>query len=304
LVVALGACGGRAPQTSGRADDVRVVRVGGVQARVPAGWHVRWAPLTGVVSPVQRLVVSSFAIPPGLAGGCAPSKALAAMPPGGGLLFMFEYRGPTRHDLDGVPARPAHFRLDRRTLLPYECLGRSYMVRFRDHRRVLQAHVYLGRRAGSGVRRAILAVLDSLRIAPPAPRSAAVWVPPRRVLARAPTMGVACPRPNRFACDRVGLAVWLRRPAVAVEARIGERPLRLDDAEWSGALRHGRRRMFAGFLQPAGLLAGPLRLHADDGPGRWVGHRAVRAGVELLIERSPRRFVRTSLSVPLAAGWG
>jgi hypothetical protein len=62
--------------------------------------------------------------------------------------------------------------------------------------------------------------------------------------------------------------------------------------------------MVAGFLHPAGLLRGPLALPSDDGPGRWIGRRPVVAGVGLTIERPSGAFVRTSLRVRLAAGWG
>jgi hypothetical protein len=33
-----------------------------------------------------------------------------------------------------------------------------------------------------------------------------------------PYVGVACPTANSIACDRVGLAIWLRRPAARVNA--------------------------------------------------------------------------------------
>ena len=79
------------------------------------------------------------------------------------------------------------------------------------------------------------------------------------LLSRDPYMGVSCRIPNSFACDRVGLAVWLREPAARVEAAIAGRELELDDPEWSGPAEHGERRMFAGFLQPAGLIDGPCR---------------------------------------------
>ena len=42
--------------------------------------------------------------------------------------------------------------------------------------------------------------------------------------AQDPSMGVACHVPNWIGCDRVGLAVWLRRPAIAVSATIPARP--------------------------------------------------------------------------------
>jgi hypothetical protein len=79
-------------------------------------------------------------------------------------------------------------------------------------------------------------------------------------------MGVSCRTPNSFACDRVGLAVWLREPAVRVDAAIADQELEPDDPEWSGPAEDGERRMFAGFLQPAGLIDGPLQLTPDAGP--------------------------------------
>ncbi|MDX6639090.1 MAG: hypothetical protein QOF12_101 [Solirubrobacteraceae bacterium] len=220
--------------------------------------------------------------------GCGPATAVREMPADGALLFMFEYRGPTRRDVQGWPRRPRRFVLDRRTLGTYECLGRSYMVRFADRRRVFQAHIYLGRDASGATRRRILGVLDSLRVGAPSPRAAAVWIAPSRLLSKTPYLGVACRAPNSVACDRVGLAVWLRQPAISVAARIDLRRMRLDDPRWSGPIRHGTRRLFAGFLHPAGLLR----------------KGEVDAGVELTIRLGPRRFVRTSLVVPLAPGWG
>jgi hypothetical protein len=165
---------------------------GGLAARIPAGWHVTGRPLTGVASPLQRLVVSSFVVRQRSPdGGCRPSTALREMPADGALLFMFEYRGPTRRDVRGWPRRPRRFVLDPRTLGTYECLGRSYMVRFADHRRVFQAHIYLGRHAGGATRRRILGVLDSLRVGALSPRAAAVWIAPSRLLSKTPYLGVA-----------------------------------------------------------------------------------------------------------------
>jgi hypothetical protein len=50
---------------------------------------------------------------------------------------------------------------------------------------------------------------------------------PAAIFAQDPYMGVACPTPNSIACDRVGLSVWLARPAI-VTATIAGEPLRLD----------------------------------------------------------------------------
>jgi hypothetical protein len=307
LVAGCGATRGPAPASAPKATGAWTwtSRDARLTARVPRGWRVSAQPLTAVSSPVQRLVVTSFPMRRRTPDpGCGPAAALRQMPAGGALLFLFEYRGPTRHDVAREPPRPRHFRLDPRTLATYECLGRSYMVRFRDHGRVLQGHVYLGAGAGARTRRSVLGVLDSLHVDRPAPRAAAVWVPPGHVLAETPSLGVACRVPNSLACDRVGLAVRLRAPAVAVSATIDGRPLELDDPDWSGPARAGRRRVLAGFLHPAGLLSGPLAPQADDGPGRWVGRHEVEAGVGLTIEVTPARYVRTSMRVRLAPGWG
>lgn len=124
------------------------------------------------------------------------------------------------------------------------------------------------------------------------------------ILSREPYMGVSCPEANTYACDRVGLAVWLAEPAVSVNAAIEGRALALDDPEWSGAAREDGRRMFAGFLQPAGLVDGPLALTDDDGPGRWIGREPVSATVDLEIVRAGGQVEQTQRDVRLSAGWG
>jgi hypothetical protein len=129
-------------------------------------------------------------------------------------------------------------------------------------------------------------------------------VPADEVLSRDPYMGVSCPTPNSFECDRVGLTVWLREPAVRVEAEIAGRELELDDPEWSEPREDGARRMFAGFLQPAGLIDGPLEVTADAGSDRWIGRDPVSASVDLRIERADGTTTVTTLDVGLSPGWG
>jgi hypothetical protein len=48
-----------------------------------------------------------------------------------------------------------------------------------------------------------------------------------------PYMGVSCGVANSIACDRIGLTVWLRRPARAVTAMIAGSAFRLDNPTWS-----------------------------------------------------------------------
>jgi len=118
-----------------------------------------------------------------------------------------------------------------------------------------------------------------------------------RLLAGDPYLGVSCAMPNSIACDRVGLAVWLKRPASRVTAEIDGRRFALDDPEASA-----RPEMFAGYLQPAGLRDGDLRVPARAGD-RWFGAGDVSARVRLWVAAGGRtRTVR--VEVPLRAGWG
>jgi hypothetical protein len=142
----------------------------------------------------------------------------------------------------------------------------------------------------------------------PATTSSAALTAPGRVFSQSPYMGVACPVANSIACDRVGLAVWLRRPAVAVTATIAGAPLKLN---WGGdrspgfALRHDPtpRTAFDGFLQPAGIVA-RLRVKPEPGTSTWLGSGTPTPFVALRIDYGHGRIVLTRLRLPLSAGWG
>jgi len=140
---------------------------------------------------------------------------------------------------------------------------------------------------------------------PPLPRAAskAGGASVKEILRRDPYMGVSCRVPNSFACNRVGLAVWLREPAVRVRAAIAGRAFSLDDPQWSGRAQH-ERRTFAGFLQPAGLIDGPLQVTPDAGPDRWIGREPVSAPVKLWIVRDHGPPITTTVHVRLMPGWG
>jgi hypothetical protein len=126
---------------------------------------------------------------------------------------------------------------------------------------------------------------------------------PASVLAHDPYLGVACGVPNWIGCDRIGLAVWLRRRAISVRATVAGQGLRLDDRTWSGPARRGHRTMFAGFLQPAGLIE-RLHVRPDDGASRWLGSDAPQPIVRLWIDYGAGRRAETQLRVGLNAGWG
>jgi hypothetical protein len=108
-------------------------------------------------------------------------------------------------------------------------------------------------------------------------------------------MGVSCGKPNSIRCDRVGLAVWSPKRFPRIEARIDGRPLTL---EWKSATPG--LNYYEGFLSPAGLLNGRLRVRSDGGRYHWTG-RHPRAATVILIAGEGRRAKRR---VYLAAGWG
>ena len=131
----------------------------------------------------------------------------------------------------------------------------------------------------------------------------------RLQLAKPPYMGVRCPGPNSLACDRVGLAVWLRRPASHLEATIADKPLRMGIPR---GVRFGRGTYFGprgayyeGFLRPAGLTRpGPLRVTPDGGDYYWVGRHPLDARVRLVARFRDGSSASTTVRVPLRPGWG
>ncbi|HEX3802738.1 MAG TPA: hypothetical protein VHV75_07875 [Solirubrobacteraceae bacterium] len=151
-----------------------------------------------------------------------------------------------------------------------------------------------------------------------APRSTVVA--PGRVLSQSPDLGVKCPIANSIACDRVGLAVWLKQPAMSVTATIAGAPVALD---WLGdeqLLTPGvGHRDFEGYLQPAGIVS---RLHIRPVEGTevltrhgrtelvnsrqmWFGEGDAQPPlIRLTIHYADGRTVVTQLRVGLAAGWG
>ena len=87
------------------------------------------------------------------------------MPPNGAFVFAWEYArpsplGPIR--ARDFPPRPTHFRLT--GFARYECLGPSYMLRFRQSGRFFQVHVAFGRRASTAMRAIVLRILDSIEV--------------------------------------------------------------------------------------------------------------------------------------------
>ena len=181
-------------------------------------------------------------------------------------------------------------------------------------------------RLGLGVAAGVVALVGSLAISHGSrltlggsgPRS--TLLAPSRVLSQPPYIGVRCPIANSIACDRVGLAVWLKQPAMSISATIaGSVPVALD---WFGDERLSERvphREFNGYLQPAGIVS-RLHVHPVEGtetltehgrtvlvnsPEMWFGDGDTPpALVRLTIHYTDGRIVVTQLRVALATGWG
>ena len=127
-------------------------------------------------------------------------------------------------------------------------------------------------------------------------------VTPAAVFSQAPDMGVAC---LTRACDSVGLAVWLRRPAASVNATVAGHPLKLTTRaalpyQPAPARAH---RMFVGYLTALRLIT-RMRLVLVQIAARWPGPTDPVALVSLRITYRNGRVVMTRLRVPVQPGWG
>jgi hypothetical protein len=129
----------------------------------PSAWRVYPGALTQAVSARNQLALGTFKLRQRRPDpDCSPVTAQRARRASDGFVFLFEYDGLNARQLARFPARPNRLRLPRGSLGNYECLGTSWLVRFRDGGRAFQAHVYGPPRR----RREALAILDSLRVRP------------------------------------------------------------------------------------------------------------------------------------------
>jgi len=132
---------------------------------------------------------------------------------------------------------------------------------------------------------------------PPTP-TAANRVAAGAVFSQAPDMGVAC---HSGACDSVGLAVWLRRPAVSVSATIAGHPLGLTTWQAQPFMPSTPRKMFVGYLTPLRLIT---RMRPVGPPATWPTANTPSPFVSLRITYRGGRVVTTRLRVPVQPGWG
>jgi hypothetical protein len=128
-------------------------------------------------------------------------------------------------------------------------------------------------------------------------------------LARQPYAGVRCPRPNSIACDRIGLAVWLVKPAVRLSATVAGKRVRMaipsPVRRAPGGYYCARSCYFEGGLQPAGLLTpGPLHIGPDAGRYYWEGRHPRPLRVQLVAFYRDGSSASTTRRIWLHAGWG
>jgi hypothetical protein len=193
----------------------------GIGVDLPPGWHRLDPPITAVVDPTERLLLTSY--PASRGGNCGPDRAERELPAGGALIYVFEYAGrPAAVGTDparrAFPPRPAHFGLLGRALATYECWHvPSYLLRFSSADRYFQVHVALGPGISPAGRRQVLSVLDSLRVARATKASARRPAGPARGYTVRELEAALRTNPNREA-RRVGCA-----PATGADRREARR---------------------------------------------------------------------------------
>jgi hypothetical protein len=107
-----------------------------------------------------------------------------------------------------------------------------------------------------------------------------------------PMIGVACHGANVTTCGRIGIAVWLNRPAKSVDAELAGTHLRLHAGGFGGS----GPTYSEGYVH---IAARSLRL-----PKHWYGTKPVRLLTLRLTIRYPRRIASGALRLRLRPGWG
>jgi hypothetical protein len=108
-------------------------RLGSAPCRGPRLARLAPLPVDG-----ERLALGTFDLERSAPdGNCTPRAAIDALPPGGAFIYVFEYVDPATSS--------------------------GQMVRWRDHGRAFQAHVYFGPDATSDLKRDAMSILNSIQ---------------------------------------------------------------------------------------------------------------------------------------------
>ena len=129
------------------------------------------------------------------------------------------------------------------------------------------------------------------------------------VLPRQPYLGVACSTANSIACDRVGVAVWLSKPAARLTVTVAGRPIVMRAATTTCTPRQTRRRIrcgtdFVGYLHPAGLLHGPRRINTHGNNDYWASSEVAWAPVKITAHYPNGSSATVTVRPTLNPGWG
>ena len=111
-------------------------------------------------------------------------------------------------------------------------------------------------------------------------------------LSQPPLVGVACPGPNLTTCGRIGIAVWLKKPAAGVTAVLRGHRVRLH----AGGLGGPGPTYWEGY---AHLTRRQLRL-----PRQWFGTKPIRSLLLRLTIAYPSGALTGVVRLQLRPGWG
>lgn len=162
----LAGCGATVPAPSPPSEAVATVRLASdLAVAVPAGWTLA-TKLTALAGPAERFTLSSSGLPSGAQDNCGPRAAIAALPPGGVLAFVLEYR---RRDgalgLSGAfPPRSAGLRLPAGRPQELECAGPGRILSFSSGKRRFRVVLAVGPRAPRARVARLLGVLRHMHV--------------------------------------------------------------------------------------------------------------------------------------------
>lgn len=142
----------------------------GISITLPDGWHAGTGPVTGLLDPRERMVLTSFPIEGNvLSRGCSPNGLLRQLPRSGVAALLLEYMhtGARRN----LQRRPDRFRLGPQRAGPFDCFtpqptANARLFVFSEAGRAFQLLVAVGRTATRETRRTAARTLDSIRIEP------------------------------------------------------------------------------------------------------------------------------------------
>jgi hypothetical protein len=151
--------------TSGDTDRFRT---SGISVEHPSAWFVTTRPLSDGVNPVYRFTVSTVRVhrTPRDSGPCLPGIA-RQLPSSAVLVYLREALGADRRiALPRMPPRPRPFRLPKRPNLCGFTTGASQWLGFKEAGRVFYLGVHVGPKASPTSRRAVIRLLNGMRIMP------------------------------------------------------------------------------------------------------------------------------------------